>query len=293
MKNSNSLLKNAKKATALSAVMKTIETPLEAKEYDTYAKGLKTFSKNLSDKDIKSFMKLVMQYNKDNGLKTEVAKPTVFMAAAKGRKKGETMHLPSMDITLDETVWNKKQAARLYVQYWADRIIGDYNKKLEKAQKFYNKQYDAEFVAPRLDIHKLSNEKDFRVITLSEFENIINKYSEAVALRGNPNTYRLPPRIDKYVSDILSSDKHNLKYYKNTKLLFLDNLVYAMRKASWFEALSLVEKSLKQGHAAAVYDAYIESGISIIFEYNEKLGDGELISSESKFIDKLKNILGV
>ena len=169
MKNSNSILKNAKKATSLSDVTKKVETPLEAKDYDVYAKGLKAFSKNLSDKDIKAFMKLVVQYNKDNGLKTEVAKPTVFMAAAKGRKKGETMHLPSMDITLDETVWNKKQAARLYVQYWADRIIDEYNKKLEKAQGFYNKQYDAEFVAPRLDIHKLSNDKDFRVITLAEF----------------------------------------------------------------------------------------------------------------------------
>ena len=72
----------------------------------------------------------------------------------------------------------------------------------------------------------------------------------------------------------------------------LDNLVYAMRKANWFEALELVEKALRQGHAAAVYDAYIESGVSIVFEYNEKLGDGELISSESKFINALKNILG-
>lgn len=284
----NSFLNKAKRASALSDVLESIKTPLQKGRRGQYVSGLGSFSK-LNKKDLKSFVELVKQYNKAVGLKTEVADLDTFVNYTQGVKPGSKFNLISGSVKIKRT--DRASAERYYVMYWADRIITEHNKRVEQAQKLSE---SGTFAFPRLDIQKATPEdksREYRTIKLEEFKSIVEKHEENLAIRSKPSSYKMPSNIKKYADDLLSDDKHKLKYYKNTKLLFLDNLIYAMRKANWSSALALIEKAIREGHGAAVYNAYIESGVNIVFEYNEQISS-EIVSAEQKYINSLKNILG-
>lgn len=94
----------------------------------------------------------------------------------------------------------------------------------------------------------------------------------------------------KYTDKILDTNNYNSlgSYGKNRTLLYISNIYKALNKVGWTEAEDLMTDIIKNNKIPELYNAIIDSDISIIFEYSENLSTNG--SEQQKLVDILKEI---
>ena len=181
-----------------------------------------------------------------------------------------------------------------YVQYWADKIITTHNQKVKRAATLSKGKYDfdpVDITTAEIRVQPGTNVGEVfgRVITQEELFKIGD---DRLDIYANPDTYK----IDRAVSlpnkkKIFDRRKTTLKDMGNLRDLFYHNLYKAVTDAGWDIAKGLIEDCINNGNADLIYDAYTESGVDIIFEYKERVGDSYLKSQEDVFVEVLRRLI--
>lgn len=295
----NKFLERAVKGTALEDALRISQQLMEAKLKMPYASGskkdigagLKSFSKKIiSNKQLDSFVKLVNKYEGQVNNKTDASNIDTFINYYTTNKP-KYVNMPGYTDGMKKITkasYTKKEAESLYVQYWTSKIITEHNARVAEAEKLA-KKYSESYYGQRIDIRTPVNRDGTIVgqtIDIKQLQDA-TKNEGRLQLRSKKATYKLPSSTtDEIRGLIVDSNKHELSKLNNLKLLFLSNLMVALQKSHWDDAYELASLLIKKGKLAAVYNSYIKSDISVVFEYNEGISDSN--SDQQIFIDKLK-----
>lgn len=295
----NKFLERAVKGTALEDALRVSKQLMDAKNKMPYASGskkdigsgLKSFSKKvISNKQLDSFVKLVNKYEGQINSKTDTSNIDVFVnyyITTKPKYVNMPGYTDGMK-KITKASYTKKEAEALYVQYWTSKIIIEHNERVAEAEKLA-KKYNENYYGQAIDIRTPVNRDGTIVgqtIDIKQLQDA-TKNEGRLQLRSKKATYKLPSSTtDEIKGLIVDSNKHELSKFNNLKLLFLSNLMVALQKSHWDDAYELASLLIKNGKLAAVYNSYIKSDISVVFEYNEGISDGN--SDQQIFIDRLK-----
>lgn len=296
----NNPLENANKGTSVQAALDLATKATEAKKKLPYATGnvkeiqkaLLSFSKNvLRNKQLNKFTKLVTKYVKTTKTNIPSDLNEFVTYYVKNKPKTVNLYIDNKVVKNLKVKYTTTEAKKLYIMFWTSLMITEHNKRVNEVE-LLSKQYNEEYYGHKIDIRKPVI-RDGKVVTtsinLSDLEDDI-KHEGRLKLRSDKAAYKLPTHTNDDIRvDITSKQKHNLERYGNLKLLFLNNLMVALDKAHWDDAFDLAKQLIDKGHLADVYNAYISSNISIVFEYSETVGDGG--SDQQIFIDKLQKFI--
>lgn len=220
--------------------------------------------------------------------------------------KGENVSVYRADTS---TIKNKeKRLNTQYVMYWVSRMITEQNINVDKALSLVNEN-KTELIKSleyrKLDVERFNSyNRKVDVVTPEQFiDRIKNIDFLMTKIESKESSYNITPkqeanerlrkkilRIDKIDKDKLDKDKGGsdttkLSFYKNLKLLALDNMMYAMHRASWDKATELLNYAILNGKVSMndLYDAYFKDmdvGIVFTYENTEKIDDSDKTAEE-------------
>ena len=293
-------LDKAIQGTALDDALRVAEQLHKAKANMPYASGskkdigagLRSFSKQvIKNKQLDKFVKLVNKYEEQVHNETEASNIDTFVNYYVSNRP-EQVNMPGYTGGFKKikkgAEYNKKEAESLYVQYWTSRIITEHNERVNIAEKLA-KKYNESYYGQAIDI-RMPVSRDGKIvgetIDIKQLQEA-TKYEGRLELRSKKATYKLPSNTsDEVRSSIVDNKNYDLTNFKNLKLLFLSNLMTALQKSHWDNTYEIASLLIRHGKLASVYNSYIKSNISVVFEYNESISEGN--SDQEIFIDKLK-----
>lgn len=286
--------KSTKEALDLATEATQLKTklPYATGDVTQIQKALLSFGKNiLRNKQLTKFTKLVNRYVETT--KTNIPSDLNEFVTYYVKNKPKMINLYSANKVVKALggKYTTTEAKQMYIMFWTSLMITEHNKRVDEVTAL-SKQYNEDYYGTKIDIRKpviRDNKAVTTSIDLQDLETAV-RYEGRLKLRSDKAAYKLPTyTTDSIRSDITSKQKHNLERYGNLKLLFLNNLMVALDKAHWTDAFDLAKQLIDDGHLADVYNAYISSNISVVFEYSESVGDGG--SDQQIFIDKLQKFV--
>lgn len=273
-------------------MLSAVKTPLQQGNKQLYASQRASVAKQVlkNKKTLKTFTDYINKYTSITGTASDVSDIDKFVKYATTTSGIVKLKYASGSTKEFKIPLDKKTAQRAYVQYWIDKMIVEHNKRIEQADKLSKKHYGIDYEAPRLDVSKpviKNGRATYEQVNIEDIYKVIDVNVEKTYIRSREQTYRLPGRVsDENKKLILDTKKHKLNELKNTKLLFINNLLYAARKAGWTDVVDELEKMINNNDLKAVYDAYNEADVDIIFEYDEPTSD--MTSAQQKLLTSLK-----
>lgn len=296
----NKFLDRAVQGTALDDALRISEQLMKAKLKMPYASGskkdigagLKSFSKSvLKNKKFDQFVAIVNKYEQQTNNITETSNVQTFVSYYITNKP-KFVSMPGYTDGMKKikgASYTEKEAKALYVQYWTSKIITEHNARVKTAENLA-KKFDESYYGQKIDIREPVSRDGNIVGETLEIDRLQDavKYEGRLELRSKKATYKLPSKTsDEVRSSIVDNKNYDLAKFKNLKLLFLSNLMTALQKSHWDNTYEIASLLIRHGKLSSVYNSYIKSNISVVFEYNESISEGN--SDQEIFIDKLKN----
>lgn len=264
----------------------TLETVLSGTNYrkrnqKEYFAGLQQFAIRTQKVDMSQFTDLVRTINKDLNIKTGAADLKTFKKYVKENDL-KRMYLSDFNVKFKRNKFTQKEAEQLYVVYWTDKIMHEYNKKINESKSMHKKYKKDAFIAPYASLFQSHNPEDTTLKDYKDFSDQILKRWESLQITSEAKAYKKPTQMQfkKFKEAFLKGEKRGLDYFKNYQMLDLNNIIRALRKENWNDALELVEELINQGQYNKILSAFTASGITVKYIYDDETID----STESKLI---------
>lgn len=267
------------KGSALNTVLSG--TNYRKRDQKEYFSGLQHWAIRTQKTDMHQFTDLVRTINKDINIKNSAADLDTFKKYV-NENNLKRMHLTNFNVAFKKSKFTQKEAEQLYVVYWTDKIINEYNNKINESKAMHKKYKKDAFIAPYASLFQSHNPDDTTLKDYKDFSDQILKRWESLQITSDKKAYKKPTQLQfkKFKEDFLKADKHGLEYFKNYQMLDLNNIIRALKKENWNDALKIVEELINKGKYNKVLSAFADSGITVKYIYDDETID----STESKLI---------